>query len=117
MPRHKGHAAEETLEFVVGIGRCRLCGVGIDFPSTLVHLLVMVEVNVHEAKTHLSRLLARVARGEEVVIARAGKPVARLVPMTRPKGPRVLGRDKGKLVIAEDFDAPLPPELLATFES
>jgi len=77
----------------------------------------MVEVNVHEAKTHLSRLLARVARGEDVVIARAGKPVARLVPVARPKGRRVLGRDKGKLVIAEDFDVPLPPELLAAFES
>jgi prevent-host-death family protein len=77
----------------------------------------MLEVNVHEAKTHLSRLLARVARGEEVVIARAGKPVARLVPVVRPKGRRVLGRDKGKVVIAEDFDAPLPPELLAAFES
>lgn len=80
-------------------------------------MLVMVEVNVHEAKTHLSRLLARVARGEEIVIARAGRPVARLVPVARPKGRRVLGRDKGKLIIAEDFDAPLPPELLAAFES
>jgi prevent-host-death family protein len=77
----------------------------------------MVEVNVHEAKTHLSRLLARVAKGEEVVIARAGKPVARLVPLAGPKGRRVLGRDKGKVVIAKNFDAPLPADVLDAFES
>ena len=77
----------------------------------------MRAVNVHEAKTHLSRLLARVERGEEVVIARAGKPVARLVPVARARGRRVLGRDKGKVVIADDFDAPLPADVLASFES
>jgi prevent-host-death family protein len=77
----------------------------------------MREVNVHEAKTHLSRLLARVERGEEVVIARAGKPVARLVPIARARGRRVLGRDKGKVVIADDFDAALPADVLASFES
>lgn len=76
----------------------------------------MHEVNVHDAKTHLSRLLADVERGEEVVISRAGKPVARLVPIVAPAGPRVLGADKGKVVIADDFDAPLPAELLAAFE-
>jgi prevent-host-death family protein len=76
----------------------------------------MLEVNVHEAKTHLSRLLARVARGEEVLINRAGKPVARLVPAAHPHGPRVLGADKGEVFIADDFDAPLPKELLAAFE-
>ena len=77
----------------------------------------MLEVNVHEAKTHLSRLLTRVARGEEVIIARAGKPVARLIPVVRPRGRRVLGRDKGTVVIADDFDAALPADVLATFES
>jgi len=76
----------------------------------------MHEVNVHEAKTHLSRLLARVERGEEVLISRSGKPVARLVPVAASAGPRVLGADKGKVVIADDFDAPLPAELLAAFE-
>jgi prevent-host-death family protein len=75
----------------------------------------MIEVNIHEAKTHLSRLLARVAAGEEVLIARAGKPVARLVPVDRPRRRRVPGRDKGKGWIADDFDAPLPPDLLALF--
>jgi len=72
-------------------------------------------VNVHEAKTHLSRLLERVARGEEVVIARAGTPVARLVPVAADE-PRQLGLDRGRVTIAEDFDAPLPPDVLADFE-
>lgn len=77
----------------------------------------MIEVNIHEAKTQLSKLLARVANGEEVVIARAGKPVARLVPVRRPAGPRVLGGDRGKVFLADDFDAPLPDAILESFES
>jgi prevent-host-death family protein len=72
-------------------------------------------VNVHEAKTHLSRLLDRVAGGEEVVIAKAGKPVARLVAVGRP-GKRRLGDDVGRVTIADDFDAPLPEGVLADFE-
>lgn len=72
-------------------------------------------VNVHEAKTHLSRLLERVAAGDEVVIAKAGKPIARLVPIATP-GKRPLGLDAGKGWIADDFNAPLPPELLDEFE-
>jgi prevent-host-death family protein len=76
----------------------------------------MAEVNVHEAKTHLSRLLLRVAGGEEIVIARAGKPVARLVPI-EPKPRRVIGQDDGLFEIPDDFDAPLPDEVLALFES
>jgi prevent-host-death family protein len=75
----------------------------------------MVEVNIHEAKTHLSRLLARVAAGEEVVISRAGTPIARLVPVAKARPRRVPGRDKGKVWIAADFDAPLPKELLDLF--
>jgi prevent-host-death family protein len=90
----------------------------------LVHPLVyFVEVqkprtvNVHEAKTHLSRLLARVARGEEIVIAKAGKPIARLVPAERPaRMADLLGLDEGEIWIAPDFDAPLPDELLVGFE-
>jgi prevent-host-death family protein len=73
-------------------------------------------VNVHEAKTHLSRLLRRVAAGEEIVIARGGRPIARLVPVGTPPGERRLGIAKGRIVVAEDFDAPLPPELLAEFD-
>jgi prevent-host-death family protein len=64
-------------------------------------------VTVDEAKTHLSRLLQRVEAGEEVVIARAGEPVARLVPVG-PKLPREPGRLKHAIVIGEDFEAPLP---------
>ncbi len=76
----------------------------------------MAEVNVHEAKTHLSRLLSRVAAGEEIVIARAGKPVAKLVPI-QPRPQRVLGQDEGLFEVPDDFDAPLPPEVLALFQS
>jgi prevent-host-death family protein len=72
-------------------------------------------VNIHEAKTHLSRLLERVAAGEEIVIAKAGKPIARLSPVTT-SGKRVLGLDKGRVFIADDFDAPLPEEILREFE-
>jgi len=72
-------------------------------------------VNVHEAKTHFSKLLERVARGEEVVIAKAGKPVARLVPIAEPPKPRVFGALRGEIWVADDFDAP-DPELEALFE-
>lgn len=73
------------------------------------------EVNVHDAKTHLSRLLRRVAAGEEIVIARAGVPVARLVPVaSRPE--RRFGIDRGRFEVPEDFDAPLPDAVLRDFE-
>ena len=76
-----------------------------------------MQVNIHEAKTHLSKLLARVAAGEEIIIARAGTPVARLGPYTAPRGRRVLGRDKGMFQVPPEFDAPLPPDVLDTFEA
>ena len=75
----------------------------------------MTAVNVHEAKTHLSRLLAQVEAGEEVVISRAGRPVARLVAVRKGPGKRRAGRFVGKGRIADDFNAPLPPEVLAGF--
>jgi prevent-host-death family protein len=75
-----------------------------------------MEVNIHEAKTHLSRLLQRVAAGEEVTIARAGVPVARLVPLEpKKKKVRPLGMDRGRVWVADDFDAPLPDDLLKEF--
>jgi prevent-host-death family protein len=74
-----------------------------------------MEVNVHEAKTHLSRLLQRVAAGEEVTIARAGVPVARLVAVQPKSKTRLLGMDRGKIWVADDFDAPLPDDLLKEF--
>ena len=75
-----------------------------------------VEVNVHEAKTHLSRLLARAMAGEEVIIMRAGKRLVRLTPVEASPGPRKLGTAKGDFVVPDDFDAPLPDEILDAFE-
>jgi prevent-host-death family protein len=73
-------------------------------------------VNIHEAKTHFSKLLARVSSGEEVIIAKAGKPVARLVPIVEKPARRKPGSAAGKVVIMPDFDAPLPEEILEAFE-
>jgi prevent-host-death family protein len=63
-------------------------------------------VNIHDAKTQLSRLIERVEAGEEIVIARAGRPVARLVPLRRATRPRMRGRWRDQITIAPDFDAP-----------
>ncbi len=71
-------------------------------------------VNVHEAKTHLSRLLERVAQGEEIVIGKAGKPVAKLVPYQETQAPRSPGAWQGRVRISSDFDE-LPPEVAAAF--
>ena len=67
-----------------------------------------MEVNIHEAKTHLSRLLRRVAAGEEVTIARAGVPVAKLIAAGPQSKSRPMGMDEGKIWMAKDFDAPDP---------
>ena len=75
----------------------------------------MATVNVHEAKTQLSRLLAQVEAGEEVVIARNGKPVARLVPCEQ-QGKRRFGSLKGRIKLDESFFDPLPEEELAAWE-
>jgi prevent-host-death family protein len=72
-------------------------------------------VGVHEAKTHLSRLLERAEAGEEIAIARRGRIIARLVPASDGPVP-VLGLDVGRLVVPDDFDAPLPDDVLASFE-
>lgn len=72
-------------------------------------------VGVHQAKTHLSRLLQDVASGEEIVITRRGEEVARLVPSGKPP-PRRFGIDRGRLVVPNDFDAPLPEDVLSAFE-
>jgi prevent-host-death family protein len=76
----------------------------------------MVQVNIHEAKTHLSRLLAQVAEGQEIVIAKDGKPLARLVPFRARRGTRIIGRGKGEFTVREDFDAPLPAKVRKAFE-
>lgn len=67
----------------------------------------MTTFNIHEAKTHFSKLLERVLKGEEVIIARAGKPVARILPMVTDVSTRKPGNDAGKIIIAPDFDDPL----------
>lgn len=72
--------------------------------------------NMHAAKTHLSRLAERAANGEEIVIARGGKPLAKLVPIDDEPKKRILGLWKGKIWISDDFDDPLPPEIQDAFE-
>jgi prevent-host-death family protein len=75
----------------------------------------MKVVNIHQAKTTLSQLLESALAGEEVIISKAGKPLARLIPYQTEKKPRTPGYWKGKVKMADDFDAPLPPEILAGF--
>ncbi|SRR5579871_4816549 len=77
--------------------------------------MAFMEVNVHEAKTNFSKLLQRVALGEEVIIAKAGVPVAKLVPIYPEKPKRTLGLYKGQIWMADDFNAPLPDDILAGF--
>jgi prevent-host-death family protein len=75
-----------------------------------------MDVNIHQAKTHLSKLLRRTMAGEEIIIARAGVPIARLVSIERARTPFPLGLDRGAYEVPEDFDAPLPHEVIAAFE-
>jgi prevent-host-death family protein len=74
-----------------------------------------MEVNIHHAKTHLSRLLEKVALGEEVVIAKAGRPVAKLVPIGKGARARKLGTAKGDFTVPKDFNQPLPRAIEDTF--
>ena len=76
---------------------------------------MVTTVNIHEAKTHLSRLLKRVAVGEQIIIARAGTPIARLTPYKDQGHERVAGRDRGLFTVPDDFNAPLPDEVIETF--
>ena len=76
----------------------------------------MEGVNVHEAKTHLSRLLERVEQGEEIVLARAGRPIARLVPYVPEVPERQPGSARGDVWVSDDFDEPLPDDLQRYFE-
>ncbi len=73
-------------------------------------------VNIREAKTHLSKLLEETSKGEEVIIAKAGQPVARLVPVGASKKRRRLGLLAGKFCVPKDFDTPLAEEVIASFE-
>ncbi|MBK6973539.1 MAG: type II toxin-antitoxin system Phd/YefM family antitoxin [Sterolibacteriaceae bacterium] len=76
----------------------------------------MPVVNIYEAKTQLSRLIEKAASGEDVVIGRGGRPVARITSLTPAKQPIRFGLLKGRIKLADDFDAPLPDEVLGAFE-
>ncbi len=76
----------------------------------------MPVVNIHEAKTQLSKLIELAINGEETIIAKFGKPVAKLIPISLKKPKRRIGVLKGKIKIADDFDAPLPDDILSSFE-
>ncbi len=76
----------------------------------------MESVNIHQAKTNLSKLIERVLQGEEIVISKAGKPVAKLSGLAATSRPRRLGCLKGKFEIPADFDKPLPKAILKAFE-
>ena len=73
-------------------------------------------MNIHEAKTHLSRLVDEVAAGAEIIIAKAGKPMARLAPIAAPVRKKHLGLLKGKIKVPDDFNDPLEDDTLAAFE-
>lgn len=76
-----------------------------------------VVVDLHEAKTNLPSLVDRAAGGEEILIAKSGRPVARLAPLEDRKSPRIAGQGRGQWGISSDFDAPLPDDLLEAFDS
>jgi prevent-host-death family protein len=75
----------------------------------------VAQVNIHVAKTHLSRLVERAAQGEVIIIAKSGKPMAKLVPIGRDATPRTFGTMRGMIQVPDDFDEPLPPDLVAAF--
>ena len=75
----------------------------------------MKTVNIHAAKTHLSSLVEYAAAGQEIIIAKAGKPIARLVALEKPSFRLALGALKGRIHASDDFDAPLPPDILKEF--
>jgi len=76
----------------------------------------MEQVNIHQAKTHLSKLVEKVLDGQEIIISKAGKPVAKLVPFNQRASSRKLGLMKGKIRMSADFDAPLPESIIEEFE-
>jgi len=82
---------------------------------SLVESAMRKSINIHEAKTHLSRLVEQAAGGKEIIIAKAGKPMARLVAIEAPVKAKRFDLLKGRISIAEDFDAPLPRHVLALF--
>lgn len=127
--RYIGSVLHKALIFVDGQGTTEAAATRRKIKSRLTKsrtwsILLAVEattmkktVNVYEAKTHFSQLLDRVMAGEEIVIGKAGKPVARLVPIVGAVTARFAGSAAGAITIAPDFDAPLPDEVLGGFEA
>ncbi len=87
-----------------------------DDPEATKPLVVRETVSLYDAKTHLSSLVERAAEGEEIVISKSGKPKARLVPLDDVRPQRRPGQGRGCWTLREDFDAPLPDDLIAAFE-
>ena len=79
-------------------------------------MVVMIQINIHEAKTQLSKLLQRVVLGEEIIIAKAGKPIAKITAFSGDQPERVPGQDTGLFLVPDDFDAPLPEDIIKEFE-
>jgi prevent-host-death family protein len=77
---------------------------------------VTKSINIHEAKTHLSRLVEQAALGKEIIIAKAGKPMARLVPLENAPRPKKFGLLEGSFQVPADFDTPMDAQVLALFE-
>ncbi len=75
-----------------------------------------LQINIYEAKTRFSKLINKAIAGEEIIIAKSGKPVAKLVPFQKPLTDRMPGSAKGKIVMADNFDEPLPDEILEAFQ-
>jgi prevent-host-death family protein len=89
----------------------------INLAKNLVHLIaIMEQVNIHQAKTNLSQLLDLVLLGEEIIIAKAEKPIVRLVPIEKPTENRILGQDEGLFTVPEDFNDSFPKNILSGFE-
>lgn len=76
-----------------------------------------MQINIHDAKTQFSRLIEKAEAGEEIIIARSGKPVVKLVSLAPPKAIRTPGSAKGEIIVSDDFDAPLPEDVLRDFHS
>lgn len=76
----------------------------------------MTVINIHQAKTHFSKIIDQVMQGEEIIIAKAGKPAAKLIPIDTKKPARKPGILKGKITISADFDTPLSDDILDSFE-
>jgi prevent-host-death family protein len=106
---------QSHVRLAARIGLTNLTNLGIFRSSTTETETVTKPVNIYDAKTHLSELVDRAAAGEEIVIAKAGRPTARLVPLRVASKQRVAGRWT-TAKIAADFDGPLPPNLLRAFE-